>query len=265
MNTGTNSTRKRGLINIVLLSFTLLLSAGVSALRVNSGDTVAPAEGSVSTEGATLTEGATSTEGSSPLAEGSTPPAEGSASEKQAEVSVRKKQTEGAGKKAVPSEFTRVLWTDLIPQDDLEALLSPPDYLSSIVDGSPQDQIGAVAGNSDDRYQQALVSTRVVESMDGEAIKIPGFVVPIEFDDDQIITQFFLVPYFGACIHEPPPPPNQIIFVDYPKGLTLTALYDPFWISGVLKTSVIDNGLATAAYTMDMYRYEAYTEEYAED
>lgn len=169
-------------------------------------------------------------------------------------------QEKAPNKTQAPSEFNRVLWTDLIPEDDLAALLNPPDYLADIMDGSPQDEIGSSLGTGNDRYQQALVSTRVVDAMDGEAVKIPGFVVPIEFDDDQIITQFFLVPYFGACIHEPPPPPNQIIFVDFPKGLKLNALYDPFWISGVLKTSIIDNGLATAAYTMEMYHYEAYTD-----
>ena len=158
-------------------------------------------------------------------------------------------------------DFSRILWTDLMPEDDLAALLNPPDYLAAIQDGSAEDQIGASVGNGDDRYQQALVSTRVIEAMDGQAIKIPGFVVPVEFDDDQVITQFFLVPYFGACIHEPPPPPNQIIFVNSPEGIQVNALYDPFWISGVIHTEEINNGLATAAYTMSMHFKDPYLED----
>ena len=111
-----------------------------------------------------------------------------------------------------------------------------------------------------DRYQQALTSTLVVAEMNDKAIRIPGFIVPIEFDDKQTITQFFLVPFFGACLHLPPPPPNQIILVDYPEGLKIDALYDPFWISGILKTSLIENEIATATYSLKMQYFEEYTE-----
>ncbi len=163
------------------------------------------------------------------------------------------------------TEFKTIEWPDLIPQDDLEALLNPPDYLNDIEDGSFEDQItgqiqNTIAAARDDRYQQALVSTNIKPEMDGQSIRIPGFIVPLEFDDDQIITQFFLVPFFGACIHVPPPPPNQIIFVNFPKGLKLEALYDPFWISGKLNTTLTQNDLATSAYAMEMVSYEAYTE-----
>jgi hypothetical protein len=59
----------------------------------------------------------------------------------------------------------------------------------------------------------------------------------------------------------PPPPPNQIIFVSYPNGLKLDSLYDPFWVSGILKTSVVENETATASYTMQVQSYEIYAEE----
>ncbi len=168
-------------------------------------------------------------------------------------------------KKLPKTAFKTLEWTDLIPKEDLDALLTPPAYITEVEDGSDEDQISsqiqnAITAASDDRYQQALVSTRVVSKMDGQAIRIPGFIVPLEFDDEQIITQFFLVPFFGACIHTPPPPPNQIVFVEYPEGLKLEALYDPFWISGILKTSLIENDLATAAYSLKMQYFEHYTE-----
>lgn len=170
-----------------------------------------------------------------------------------------------ASKKWVASEFKTVQWTDLMPKDDFEALLNPPSYVTDIEDGSIEDQISSQIQNSmaikDDPYQQALVSTRVVDEMDGQAIRIPGFIVPLEFDDNQTITQFFLVPFFGACIHVPPPPPNQIIFVNYPQGLKINALYDPFWISGILSTSLVVNDIATSSYSMSMLSFEAYTDE----
>lgn len=163
------------------------------------------------------------------------------------------------------SQFKTIEWTDLMPKEDLDALMNPPDYIAKIEEGSFEDQIskqveGAISAAGQDSYQRALVSTRVIADMNNKAIRIPGFVVPLEFDDKQVITQFFLVPFFGACIHVPPPPPNQIIFVNYPKGIKLKALYDPFWVYGVLKTSFMDNEVATAAYAMDVHYFEPYTE-----
>ena len=162
------------------------------------------------------------------------------------------------------TQFTSIEWVDLMPKADLEALLNPPDYLDDIADGTVQDQLSsqihnAISAAADDAYQQALVSTDIVAEMDGQAVRLPGFIVPLEYDDAQTVTAFFLVPYFGACIHVPPPPPNQIIFVTYPAGLKLTALYDPVWVSGVLKTTVTDNDVAVSAYSMEMYHHEAYT------
>ena len=166
---------------------------------------------------------------------------------------------------AKPTEFTTIQWPDLIPKDDLDALLDPPEYLMNIQEGSLEDQISSrvsasIASAKDDRYQQALVSTKIMPEMNGQAIRIPGFIVPLEFSDDQVITEFFIVPFFGACIHVPPPPPNQIIYVKYPKGFKLEALYNPFWLSGVLKTSLIENDMATAAYAMEVSLIEAFTE-----
>jgi len=164
-----------------------------------------------------------------------------------------------------PTAFKTIEWPDLMPQEDLDAILNPPSYIADIEDGSPEDQISnqiqsSIAAANDDRYQQALVSTRVKAEMNGQAIRIPGFIVPLEFDGEQIITEFFLVPFFGACIHVPPPPPNQIIYVKYPEGFKLEALYQPFWVSGVLKTSLIENDVATAAYGMEVHHLEAYKE-----
>ena len=160
------------------------------------------------------------------------------------------------------SKFTTIEWLDLIPQKDLEALTNPPDYLSEIKEGSTEDQVGSELRNSatatDDAYQQALVSTNVNEELNGEGIRIPGFVVPLEFNDDLYVTQFLLVPYFGACIHVPAPPPNQIILVNYPEGFQLDALYTPFWISGVMQTSVTINELATSAYSLELQELEPY-------
>lgn len=162
-------------------------------------------------------------------------------------------------------EFRTIEWTDLIPPDVLEVLMNPPSYINEIEDGSMEDQIssqmkGAIASASDDRYQQALVSTKVIDEMDGARVRIPGFIVPLEFDEEQTVTQFFLVPYFGACLHMPPPPPNQIILVNSPQGLPMEDLYVPFWIAGEMTTSLTENDMATSAYAMKLMAYEVYSE-----
>ena len=160
--------------------------------------------------------------------------------------------------------FETIEWPDLMPPEVLAILLNPPEYIAEIEDGSAEDQISsqmksAVAQSEEDAYQQALVSTDVNENLDGALIRIPGFVVPLEFDEEQTISQFFLVPYFGACLHMPPPPPNQIILVNAPKGIQMSALYDPFWIEGQLSTNFQENDMATSAYAMQLQRIEPYS------
>jgi hypothetical protein len=58
----------------------------------------------------------------------------------------------------------------------------------------------------------------------------------------------------------PPPPPNQIVYVESDQGITLESLYDPFWVSGKLSTKIFEGETATAAYTMKMAEMELYDE-----
>ena len=175
----------------------------------------------------------------------------------------------GAAESSLPKdsatdEFQTLEWPDLIPPKILEILMNPPSYLDDIEDGSAEDQIGSGLKGSDpsdteDAYQQALVSTEINSELNGAMVRIPGFIVPLEFDDEQTVTQFFLVPYFGACLHMPPPPPNQIILVNSPQGVQLSALYDPFWVKGELRTTFQENDMATSAYSMVMLDLEPYS------
>ena len=70
----------------------------------------------------------------------------------------------------------------------------------------------------------------------GKSIKIPGFAVPLEGDDGfEYIEEFLLVPYFGACIHVPPPPPNQVIHVILDKSVHFEKLLYAVWITGIIE------------------------------
>ncbi|MNP68270.1 hypothetical protein D3C76_1642020 [compost metagenome] len=75
--------------------------------------------------------------------------------------------------------------------------------------------------------------------------------MPLEREAGSPLRRFFLVPYPGACIHVPPPPPNQLVLVRYPKGLKLDDIYTPLWVNGTLKIEKVSNDLADAAYAMD--------------
>ncbi|WP_339724591.1 DUF3299 domain-containing protein [uncultured Paraglaciecola sp.] len=157
-------------------------------------------------------------------------------------------------------------WIALMPQDDLDALMNPPDFLLDIQDGSEQDSMESFGELSPDdlksqRFQQALRSTQVVNTYDKKAIRLPGFIVPLQTNDAQLVTEFFIVPYFGACLHMPPPPPNQIIYAELDKGFALDNLYDAFWFEGVLSTEIKENELGASAYRMQLDNIMPYQDE----
>lgn len=166
---------------------------------------------------------------------------------------------------AADNKYKSIDWVDLMPDDDLEALMNPPEYLSEIEDGSFEDQIssqllGALENSADDRYQQALTSAKVKPEYDQRQIRLPGFMVPVEMNEQQLVTEFFLVPFFGACIHYPPPPPNQIIYVTSKEGVAQKNLYDPYWVEGTLTTTITENEVAVSAYSMQADNIELYEE-----
>ena len=84
----------------------------------------------------------------------------------------------------------------------------------------------------------------VVNALDGAAVKIPGYLLPLEFSDRKI-TEFLLVPWVGACIHTPPPPPNQIVHVtlDQGNGFESRSVYEPVWVAGELFTTASTKNL----------------------
>ena len=122
-------------------------------------------------------------------------------------------------------------WEDLVPKD-------------FVVPNMDIEHIGqAMAGPQ-------TINAPVVKALDGQFVKIPGFVVPLEGDDD-VVTEFLLVPYFGACVHVPPPPSNQLIHVTMPKGAPVEAMYDPIYVIGKIKTESWKGELAQVGYTME--------------
>ncbi len=142
-------------------------------------------------------------------------------------------------------------WTDLLPPEDLKKMEALPEITHEGGEGVGS-AINKMNANdpSNQAWSEVLESVNVRKALDGKKVRLPGFIVPIEYDDEQNITSFFLVPYFGACIHVPPPPPNQIIFVSGAKGLKADMIYNPFWIEGTISTTTMSHDLANSAYSL---------------
>jgi hypothetical protein len=153
-------------------------------------------------------------------------------------------------------------WTDLLPPEDLKKMEALPEISHEGGEG-----VGSAINkmNTNDPASQAwnevLQSVNVRSALNGKKVRLPGFIVPIEYDAEQNITSFFLVPYFGACIHVPPPPPNQIIFVSDAKGLKADMIYNPFWIEGTISTTSMSHDLANSAYSLKATSITEYTYE----
>lgn len=124
-------------------------------------------------------------------------------------------------------------WLELMPKDEVDALTEAP----------------AVDHNGMFKPVQQG-SARTIKELDGIHVKIAGYIVPVEVSADNQMSQFFIVPYFGACIHVPPPPPNQIILARLATPIPVTEIYDAYWIEGTLKIETTQNDIAGAAYTL---------------
>ena len=168
-----------------------------------------------------------------------------------------------SGAAPVPKETT---WEDLAPSSDkpVEDPLAHLDpfitaELYSIASAVRQEETGLLSAVSPE-YEEAMemkyrlekrgvevdgilqrlksveaevrrLDEQLVHSLDGQFVKLPGYALPIEFDG-VAVQEFLLVPYVGACIHVPPPPQNQMVFVKLSEPFVVSSLFEPVWIIG---------------------------------
>ena len=85
-------------------------------------------------------------------------------------------------------------------------------------------------------------ASAVVKNLNNQHVKIAGFLLPLEYSNKKVV-EFLLVPWVGACIHTPPPPPNQIVFVTTTEGYESSGLFDPVWVSGTMKVQPAQKNL----------------------
>jgi hypothetical protein len=150
---------------------------------------------------------------------------------------------------AVAGQPQTIQWEDLVP----------PEARASYRAGPPpaiHDYLSGEGGLAAQQPQDFAVN----RALDGHTVRMPGFIVPLELDADGKVTEFFLVPYFGACIHVPPPAPNQMLYVTLARGVTLDSMYTAYWVTGRLSAARRDTKLGAAAYQLaatglEEYRY----------
>ena len=92
-------------------------------------------------------------------------------------------------------------------------------------------------------------------------IRMPGFILPLDYQPDGLsaeVSEFLLVPYVGACIHVPPPPPNQLVYVGLEESIVIEELWEPIWIIGTLTAEPNHNALGNTAYSFILEETEPY-------
>ncbi len=140
------------------------------------------------------------------------------------------------------AEVRELEWLELMPEEEFQAWL----------------QESMEIDHSGFSMPEPFQSFRTMPDLDGITARIPGFVVPIETDGRGNLKEFFLVPYFGACIHVPPPPANQIIYGRLAEPIPMVNIWDAFWMEGTLNIEDVSNDTAASAYTMDVTRLVLY-------
>ncbi|HRQ64766.1 MAG TPA: DUF3299 domain-containing protein [Xanthomonadaceae bacterium] len=132
------------------------------------------------------------------------------------------------------TEVRELDWLEMMPKDEADALMNAP-----VIDHGGMFRM------------EQTGSFRTVAELDGQDVRLPGYIVPLDTDAEGRLKEFFLVPYFGACIHVPPPPPNQIVLVRLADPIPMTDIWDAFWVEGTMKIETQQNDMASSAYTLD--------------
>lgn len=130
-------------------------------------------------------------------------------------------------------------WLELIPQEELSLL---------------QDQ--AVVDHEGEPVVPDYTESTPVLALNGAEGRLPGYIVPVTITEDNRISEFFVVPYFGACIHVPPPPPNQIVFAAPKEPIAMTEIWAAYWVYGTLQVKPTRNSVAQSFYTIDVAKVE---------
>lgn len=135
-----------------------------------------------------------------------------------------------------------IVWADLLPEGEGERL-ARLQQMQAVELGF--DHFGV------EQFPQ-IMSFAAVEELDGQRVRLGGYILPFDFFSGGRVTRFLLVPYVGACIHVPPPPPNQLVYVETSQPIEVAGLWDPVFAEGIIRVQRQDTDLAAVAYTLEL-------------
>lgn len=141
--------------------------------------------------------------------------------------------------------FREITWDDLIPPG--------VPYSEIIGEGEVDEQNDTWNPIFDEN------ATKLNTALDGVSVKLPGYIIPLDTGAEGV-TSFVLVPYVGACIHVPPPPPNQLVFVTTATPWPSDNLWDAIWVygrlsAGLQSTEIAEIGYQIAAENIEIYEW----------
>ena len=150
------------------------------------------------------------------------------------------------------SEYQEITWDQLIPKD-----WQPDRSLSMLVKrtGLLDDSDPAVIRLME-KIREVWDRAPTISELNGKKIRIAGYAVPLD-TTPEVTKSMLLVPYFGACVHSPPPPANQIIFGQSLKPLRVEMM-SAVWLNGTLKTVSKKTDMGVSGYQLDIAKIEAY-------
>jgi hypothetical protein len=150
------------------------------------------------------------------------------------------------------TDLGKIQWEDLTPLN-----WNPTQVLDDMTD----QQYYALSDDEllrlEETVQALFDEAPINDEINGKRVKIPGFVLPLEFNNT-LLSEFLLVPYFGACTHTPPPPANQIIYGKLKAETALNDIYQPVWITGTLQTSRSNSLLKESGVVSGLEVHSAY-------
>ncbi|MDR0633815.1 MAG: DUF3299 domain-containing protein [Azoarcus sp.] len=153
---------------------------------------------------------------------------------------------------AAEAGYREIRWEELVPASWDPASAFAGLKLDEIEDGSPQ------AIQAMQQFLEKWNEAPANPEIDGKNVKLPGFVAPLDFGEGRKLREFLLVPYFGACIHVPPPPANQIVLIQVDEPPEGIGSMDAVWVYGRIRIERADTQSGTSGYRMKAEKVERY-------
>ena len=166
--------------------------------------------------------------------------------------------TSGLGSVLAADPYKTITWDDLIDEQwakSMQAEMMAIGRLGFLKDGTE------AADRAMAKLRQKWDEAPVITRFNGQRVRIPGYVVPLDASRDAK-RAFLLVPYFGACIHTPPPPANQIILVQPKSDSRIKAVPESMatvWIEGTLEVGRTTTSQGVTGYVVQADAVRPYT------